>query len=213
MNSGDAVAHSSAARFRALAEYTTEDLLRLGPERATDLGDHRYDDRLDDLSESGLAERRRVLARRRDELDSLDTASLGGPAYAGGGPDGAGPDGAGPDGAAPAGATLDRADAVDAEILRAGLDRELFGLERLQEHRWNPLVWLPGEAIYPLLARDTSPVPERLRALSGRLAAVPDRLAAARATLADMPPVHVETAVGQTAGVITLVRDEVPALL
>jgi uncharacterized protein (DUF885 family) len=172
-----------AARFRALAADTVSDLLRLAPERATDLGDHRYDDRLDDLSESGLAERRRVLAGRRDLLDSLDADEL------------------------------DRADAVDADILRAGLDRELFALERLQEHRWNPLLWLPGEAIYPLLSRDTSPVPERLRALTGRLAAVPDRLAAARATLADMPAVHVETAVGQTAGVLALVRDEVPALL
>ena len=178
-----AAAPDTAARFRALAEATVEDLLRMSPERATDLGDHRYDSRLDDLSEPGLAERRRLLARRRDELDSLDADDL------------------------------DRADAVDAEILRAALDREVFALDRLAEHRWNPLVWLPGEALYPLLARDTVPVPERLRALAGRLAAVPDRLAAARATLADMPRVHVETAVGQTAGVLALVRDEVPALL
>lgn len=173
----------TVARFRALAEDTVEDLLRLGPERATDLGHHRYDDRLDDLSDSGLAERARVLTRRRDELDSLDLD------------------------------VLDRADAVDAEILRAALDRDLFALERLREHAWNPLVWLPGDALYPLLARETSPVPDRLRALAGRLAAVPDRLATARATLADMPPVHVETAVGQAAGVVALVRDEVPALL
>lgn len=176
-------AADTAVRFRALAEETVEDLLRLAPERATDLGEHRYDDRLDDLSESGRAELRRVLSRRRDELDSLDADEL------------------------------DRADAVDADILRAALDRELFAVERLAEHRWNPLVWLPGEALYPLLARDTVSVPERLRALAGRLAGVPDRLAAARATLADMPAVHVQTAVGQAAGVVALVRDEVPALL
>jgi uncharacterized protein (DUF885 family) len=213
----------TVARFRALAEDTVEDLLRLGPERATDLGDHRFDDRLDDLSESGLAERRRVLARRRDELDSLDTAALdaatlgdgdpGGAAASGATPDGAALGGAALDGAGPRGAVLDRADAVDAEILRAALDRDLFALDRLHEHHWNPLVWLPGDALYLLLARETSPVPDRLRALAGRLAAVPDRLAAARAALGDMPRVHVETAVGQTAGVVALVRDEVPALL
>ena len=182
MTSADAAA-DPADRFRGLAEDTVQDLLRLGPEWATDLGDHRYDDRLDDLSESGLAERRRLLARRRDELDSLDTDDLG------------------------------RADAVDAEILRAALDRDLFALERLAEHRWNPLVWLPGEALYPLLARDTTPVADRLRALAARLAAVPDRLATARAALDGMPRVHVETAVGQAGGVVALVRDEVPALL
>jgi uncharacterized protein (DUF885 family) len=173
----------TAARFRALAEDTVEDLLRLEPEAATERGDHRYDDRLDDLTEAGLAERRRVLARRRDELDSLDSDDL------------------------------DRDDAVDAEILRAGLDRRLFGLERLREHTWNPLVWLPGDALYPLLARDTVPPADRLRALAGRLAAVPDRLATARATLQEMPRVHVETAVGQTGGAIALVRNEVPVLL
>jgi uncharacterized protein (DUF885 family) len=173
----------STDRFRAIAGAAVDDLLRLSPELATYLGDHRWDDRLDDLSESGLAERRRTLAEDRDALDTVD-----------------------PD-------DLDRDDAVDAEILRAGLDRELFALERLREHTWNPLVWLPGEALYPLLARDTMPAADRLRALAGRLAGVPDRLAGARATLERMPLVHVETAIGQAAGVLALVRDEVPALL
>lgn len=173
----------ATARFAAIAETAIEDLLRLRPEAATELGDHRYDDRLDDLSETGLAARRRALAEARDALDTVDADDL------------------------------DRDDAVDAEILRAGLDRELFELERLREHSWNPLRWLPGDALHPLLARDTVPAADRLRSLAGRLAAVPDRLAAARATLERMPRVHVETAIGQTAGAVALVRDEVPALL
>lgn len=173
----------ATGRFHTIAEAAVDDLLRLAPEHATDLGDHRFDDRLDDLSEDGLAERARVLTEDRDALDTIDTDDL------------------------------DRDDAVDAEILRAGLDRELFELEQLREHTWNPLVWLPGEALYPLLARDTIPVPERLRALAARLAGVPERLALARATLERMPRVHVETAVTQTSGALALVRDELPALL
>ena len=153
----------TAARFHALAEDAVEDLLRLEPERATDLGDHRFDDRLTDLSEEGLAACRRPLADHRDELDSLDAAEL------------------------------KPADAVDAEILRAGLDRRLFELQQLREHTWNPLAWLPGEAIY-LLLPGTRPVEDRLNALGGRLEAVPERLATARVTLRDMPRVHVETA-------------------
>ena len=174
---------ATAARFRALAADTVADLLRLDPENATQLGAHGGDDRLTDLSESGRAAAAAVLADRRDELDSLDHDDL------------------------------DPADAVDAEILRGGLDLRLFELEQLREHTWNPLVWLPGEALYPLLTRDTAPVPDRLRALAGRLSAVPDRLAAARATLEDMPRVHVETALTQTSGALMLVRDQVPALL
>jgi uncharacterized protein (DUF885 family) len=172
----------SVERFRVLAEDVVEDLLRLEPERATDLGDHRYDDRLDDLSADALAAARATWSGHRDELDSLDADEL------------------------------DPADAVDAEILRAALDRRMFAVDRLREHEWNPLLWLPGDALYPLLVRDTAPVADRLRALAGRLEQVPDRLAAARATLHDMPRVHVETALTQTSGALGLVRDQVAAL-
>jgi len=172
----------TAARFHALAEDAVEDLLRLDPEWATDLGDHRFDDQLTDLSEDGLAGAAATLADHRDELDSLDAAEL------------------------------EPADAVDAQILRAGLDRRLFGLQQLHEHTWNPLTWLPGEAIYLLLSRDTGPVEDRLRALGGRLEAVPQRLATARATLQDMPRVHVETALTQISGLISMLREQVPPL-
>ena len=172
----------TAARFHALAEDAVEDLLRLDPEWATDLGDHRFDDQLTDLSEDGLAGAAATLADHRDELDSLDADEL-----------------------VPA-------DAVDAQILRAGLDRRLFGLQQLHEHTWNPLPWLPGEAIYLLLSRDTGPVEDRLRALGGRLEAVPQRLATARATLQDMPRVHVETALTQISGLISMLREQVPPL-
>ena len=174
---------AATTRFRPLAEDIVDDLLRFAPEAATELGDHRYDDQLSDLSESGLAAWRQVFRAHLDELDSLDLDDLG------------------------------PQDAVDAEMLRAGLDREVFALDRLREHTWNPLVWLPGDAVYPLLVRNSVPVPDRLRAVASRLAAVPDRLAAARATLVDMPAVHVETAVGQASGALALIRDQVPALL
>ena len=172
----------TAARFHALAEDAVEDLLRLDPEWATDLGDHRFDDQLTDLSEDGLAGAAATLADHRDELDSLDAAEL------------------------------EPADAVDAQILRSGLDRRLFGLQQLREHAWNPLPWLPGEAIYLLLSRDTGPVEDRLRALGGRLEAVPERLATARATLRDMPRVHVETALTQISGLISMLREQIPPL-
>jgi uncharacterized protein (DUF885 family) len=173
---------ATAARFHALAEDAVEDLLRLEPERATDLGDHRYDDQLTDMSEDGLAGAAATLADHRDELDSLDADEL------------------------------EPADAVDAQILRAGLDRRLFELQQLREHTWNPLHWLPGEAIYLLLSRDTGPVEDRLRALGGRLQAVPGRLATARATLLGMPRVHVETALTQISGLIGMLREEIPPL-
>lgn len=172
-----------SAPFRAAAEAAIDDVLRLRPELATMLGEHAHDDRLDDLTRDGLARERVVLEGHRDALDSLDLDVLG------------------PD------------DAVDADILRGGLDRRLFALDVLREQTWNPLLWLPGEALHPLLARDTTSPPDRLRALAARLEQVPDRLALARRTLEAMPRVHVETALQQTTGVLCLVRDEVSRLL
>ena len=56
------------------------------------------------------------------------------------------------------------------------------------------------------------PVEDRLRALGGRLEAVPGRLATARATLRDMPRVHVETALTQISGLIGMLREQIPPL-
>jgi uncharacterized protein (DUF885 family) len=172
-----------SASFVATAEAIVDDVLRLRPELATALGEHAHDSRLDDLTRDGLAHERTALSAHRDALDSLDLDVLG------------------PD------------EAVDADILRSALDCRLLDLEVVREHTWNPLVWLPGEALHPLLTRDTTPVAERLRALAERLWLVPDRLAAARATLEQMPLVHVETAVQQSTGVLALIHAEVSRLV
>jgi uncharacterized protein (DUF885 family) len=64
-----------------------------------------------------------------------------------------------------------------------------------------------------LLARDFAPLPERLAALAGRLAAVPEALAVAREMLGEMPQVHVETAIGQFEGTRHLLDDAVEEAL
>jgi hypothetical protein len=64
-----------------------------------------------------------------------------------------------------------------------------------------------------LLSRPFAPAAERLTSLGGRLAAIPDALATARAVLRDVPRIHAETAVGQFAGAAALIRVELPTLL
>ncbi len=108
---------------------------------------------------------------------------------------------------------LDVAEQVDLEILRAQLAKRLFALDELREHTWNPLVANPGSALYLLLARDFAPLPERLTSLAGRLAAVPEALATARASLTTMPAVHVETAIAQFEGTVHLLATEVERAL
>jgi uncharacterized protein (DUF885 family) len=87
--------------------------------------------------------------------------------------------------------------------------RRLFELTELREQSWNPLKANPGQALYLLLARDFAPLPDRLHALAGRLAAVPATLAAARGALGQMPKVHLETAIAQFDGTTGLVTEEI----
>jgi uncharacterized protein (DUF885 family) len=176
-------AGDAAVRFRRLAEDYLDDLARRHPDTATELGDHRFDDQLPDRGEASLGAERRGLDEFAARLTAIDHARL------------------------------DQESRVDAAVLGNDVARRLFEIEELREHTWNPLLANPGQAIYLLLARDYAPLPDRLHSLAGRLAAVPDSLAAARAALGRMPKVHLETAVAQFGGTIGLVTEEVNAAL
>ena len=62
-------------QFRPAAASALDDLLRRNPEWATALGDHRFDDRVDDLSEDGLAHTATLLGRHRGALAAIDPSS------------------------------------------------------------------------------------------------------------------------------------------
>ncbi|MEH0841874.1 DUF885 domain-containing protein [Micromonospora sp. CPCC 205711] len=169
--------------FVPLAERIVEAVLESRPGLATSAGDHRYDDRLPDLSADAVAADQGMLKEAADALSELD-----------------------PD-------ALDVEERVDHALLSALVDRELFELSEIRAYEWDPLRHNPGPLLHALLARPYAPAEERLTHLAGRLSAVPDALATARATLRDMPRIHAETAVGQFTGTAALVRDELPALL
>ncbi|MFF4876527.1 DUF885 domain-containing protein [Micromonospora sp. NPDC000668] len=169
--------------FGVLAERVVEALLESRPGAATAAGDHRYDDRLPDLSADALAADRAMLSDAANALSEQDPDSF------------------------------DVEEQVDHALLTSFVDRELFELTEIRSHEWNPLRHNPGPLLHALLARPYAPAEVRLTQLAGRLAAVPDALATARATLRDMPRIHAETAVGQFTGTAALIRDELPALL
>ncbi|MFJ6195215.1 DUF885 domain-containing protein [Micromonospora sp. NPDC092111] len=169
--------------FVPLAERIVDALLESRPGLATSTGDHRYDDRLPDLTTDAVGADQAMLREAADALAELDSDSL------------------------------DVEEQVDHALLSALVDRELFELSEIRAHEWDPLRHNPGPLLHAVLARPYAPVEERLAHLAGRLAAVPDALATARAVLRDMPRIHAETAVGQFTGTAALIRDEVPALL
>ncbi|WP_213452837.1 DUF885 domain-containing protein [Rhizomonospora bruguierae] len=169
--------------FAPLAERIVDALLESDPSVALYAGDHRFDDLLPDLSRDAVAADTAMLRDAADALAQIDDTGL------------------------------DPQERVDHAVLSAWVDRRLFENTEIREHEWNPLEHNPGPLLYALIARPFAPVDQRLSSLAGRLAAVPDALATARAVLADCPRTHLETAVGQFAGVAALVRDEVPPML
>jgi uncharacterized protein (DUF885 family) len=163
--------------FEEFAAAAVEDILVRQPVLASSLGDHRFDGHLDDLRPAALEEERRVTTARLAELHQWDDV------------------------------TLPIGHRVDAEVLSVRLRDRLFDIEEDGEYTWNPLVANPGTALYLLLARDFAPLPDRLRSAGSRLREIPEQVEAARATLHDMPRVHVETAIGQFAGTLGLLDD------
>ncbi|MFL6074018.1 MAG: DUF885 domain-containing protein [Mycobacteriales bacterium] len=173
--------------FSELADTIVDELLASQPTAATFLGDHRFDAELEDLSDSAVRAEADRLRRRRDELAALAASSGGGPA--------------------------DAEERVDLAQLGHAVDARLFALTELREHEWDPLVYNPGYALNLLVAREHAPAAERLEALAGRLAAIPDLVATARRQLTDCPAIHTQTAVDQLSGTLGLVRDEIGGML
>ncbi len=167
------------AAFAELSRRYLDEAMALSPVAATQIGDHRFDGELDDLSAAGRAKTDDFHARMLAALDAIDLASL------------------------------TRENQVDARILRNQLESALWNSRSFQPWAWDPQVYsgLAGGAIYGLMAREFAPLPERLASATARMEKIPALLAQARANLdpARVPRTHAETVARQNRGVLALV--------
>ncbi|NZA26005.1 DUF885 domain-containing protein [Luteimonas sp. SJ-92] len=174
----DAVAD---ARFAQLSQRALDSWFEVSPVSATQIGEHRYDGELDDLSAEGRARTLELARGLLAELDAIDAARLS------------------------------RENQVDAAILRNQLEGEIWTAETLQSWAWDPLLYnsLAGGAIYGLMAREFAPLPERLRSATSRMEKLPALFALARENLdpARVPKIHAETVAQQNLGILTLVDE------
>ena len=170
-------------RFIKMADNFLQEFLKLNPEYATYLGDHRYDHLVSDMSPEGI---KKSTDFYRATLDSLSVLNV---------------------------SKLSTTNQIDYGILKSKLESWIFQMEEIREHEWNPLNYNVGNLIYPLLARDFAPLTERLKSVKGRLEAVPNYLQQAKSNLSNSPRVHVETAILQNPGSIILVREQLNQVL
>ena len=174
-----AAVSAADAAFTDLSARALEGWFQLSPVSATQIGDHRFDGELDDLSEAGRARGLEFSQGILAELQALDVSALS------------------------------RENQVDAAILRNQLQYDIWNAQTLQGWAWDPQLYsgLAGQAIYGLMAREFAPLPERLKSATARMQKIPALLAQARANLdpARVPKVHAETVARQNAGVLGIV--------
>ncbi len=170
---------SPDVQFSHLSKRALDTWMQLSPVGATQIGDHRFDNRIDDLSAAG---RQKSLDASKQLLAELDRIEIAG---------------------------LSRENQVDAAILRNQLQSDIWNTEVLQSWAWDPQVYngLAGSAIYGLMARDFAPMPQRLKAATERMEKIPQIFAQARENLvpARVPKIHAETVAKQNKGILSIV--------
>jgi uncharacterized protein (DUF885 family) len=127
--------------------------LRLYPERATALGDHRYDNRIDDRSRSGFQAVIGHAKKWTRTFKAIDSKVLSANAEA------------------------------DREWLLAHLDGELLSAEQLREYERDPGMYIPTSAVYSLIKRNFAPLEVRMGAVVARETAALTNFADARQNL------------------------------
>jgi len=163
--------------FTTLAGNYLEGMLPMNPEWATNLGDHRFDGDVSDMTKDGFKATVKFNKAYLDSLGDIDPENL----------------------------TVDNR--IDYEILKESLEYGIFMIEDVEEYKWNPTHYNPGNGIYNILAREFAPLPERLASVKSRLEKLPAQLEAAKANLDNPPEVMTQTAIRQNPGVINLVMD------
>jgi uncharacterized protein (DUF885 family) len=139
--------------FSTRVEAFLDEYFRLHPTFATTIGEHAHDDRWPDLSAAGRAERLAFGDRWLAEFGAMDGLSAD--------------------------------EAIDRDLLVGELQAAQFEEIDVREDAWNPLAWvyLLGDGLFTLGAREFAPLADRLASTAGRLESMPAVLDAARETL------------------------------
>jgi uncharacterized protein (DUF885 family) len=168
---GSAAAPADSA-YEAVAASVLQAYYQHNPTRATGLGLHEYDGRLEDYSRAGLESELAGLRRLREHLRAID----------------------------PGGLTL--ANRLDREFLLHVIDAQLLRGESVRALERDPDVYSSGltNSAYSLIKRDYAPAAQRLRSLIERERSMPAVLQESRRNLENPPRIYTEIAIEQLDG-------------
>jgi uncharacterized protein (DUF885 family) len=166
--------HEDAKLETFFKKYLDQEF-RLRPLEATQLGDHRFDDQLDDVSPAARAHWKVFTKKTLDDLKGqIDYHKLS------------------------------RAGQIDDEILRHNLEYNLWLLNNVHPYEDDPRTYSAyvSDSIYLLLAQSSLPKEENIRHAIARVAQIPRVVEAAKESLQNPPSVFVDTAIRQNRGAI-----------
>lgn len=170
-----ALAQEEDRKLQALFKDYLERLFMMEPSEATALGNHRFDDKLDDISKPAR-EQWVDFARRMMELLPAEVNYK----------------------------KLSRASQVDFEIWRQDLARRIWLAENMKPFEEDPRTYngYISDSVFSLLAQSTLPKEKNIRNSISRMAQIPAVVSVARQTLRNPPRQYVETAIRQNRGAI-----------
>jgi len=185
----------SGGKFAKLSEEFIHETLALSPATASQAGYHQHvdlrtgktvalDALLDDVSEAGIAEQRRVYAQWRQRFhDETPLDSLG------------------------------AQDAADWRLIDDQIGLSLLEFDRIQNYKHNPTVYveLLGSALFQPLTDDYAPEDVRLGHILSRMAAIPHFLEQSRGDLVDADPIFIKVAIEENDGNIDLIQSTIAA--
>jgi uncharacterized protein (DUF885 family) len=176
----------SQAEFYRHAEEFIDRLMKEAPVAATQMGDHRFDDRLTDFSKAGIERQRRELKAFVNEFGSLDTASF------------------------------DVDAKIDHRLMLQVAKSILRDLEKFRSHLRNPGSYSDEcmGGVFLLIIKEFAPLEERLENALGRLRAIPAALTHAKENIvpAEVPPVWNDVALESCQQGLALFTVLIPAL-
>ena len=110
---------------------------------------------------------------------------------------------------------LNKDDQVDYDMMVHSLNENIFHFKKIKSYTWNPMgpVGTLGSGYETLMGYEFAPKEDRAISLYGRIGATPEFLENAKAILDIMSAPHIETAIAQCDGLISVIEYELPLFI
>ncbi len=172
-------------KFQQLTEEYLEGFYRAHPVWATYIGEHKYDDLIDDYSTQAIQDEIMRLRLFAEKMKSVDTLKL------------------------------NNINKIDFKILENEINNQLLRYEELRPFERSPVMYsyLMGGSINSLITREFAPLSDRLKSVLWRLQRFPTLVQQAKRNLSNPPEIQTRTAIKQNRGNLNLIKKDMAEAL